>query len=72
MTGQSLDEFMKTLDRVVEPIYRIDALKKRLFEEQPELIQADPQPKYMRRKKGEKRPTDRWDYGEKGIKKRVC
>ena len=65
MTGTSIDEFMKGLGKVVEPIYKIDALKKRLFEEQPEVIQNDPKPRWVRRKKGDTRPSDKWNYGER-------
>lgn len=65
--SKSLGEFFSSMDDVIEPIVALSKLKE---DHKRELIDAgiiheDPQPKWARRKRGEKRPSDKWDYGEK-------
>lgn len=63
----SLEEFFAELDRLMAPVYALADLKEEHREELKEIgiVKENPQPKWARRKKGEKRPSDRWDYGEK-------
>lgn len=63
----SLEEFFAALDRLLAPVYALADLKEEHREELKEIgiVKENPQPKWARRKKGEKRPSDRWDYGEK-------
>ena len=67
MTLISLDEFFSDLDKVVAPIIAISKLVDEHREEMKDLgiVKDPPSPKWARRKKGEKRASDRWDYGEK-------
>ena len=65
--SKSLGEFFSSMDDVIEPIVALSKLKE---EHKRELIDAGiihetPQPKCVRRKRGEKRPSDKWDYGER-------
>lgn len=65
--SKSLGEFFSSMDDVIEPIVALSKLKE---DHKRELIDAgiiheDPQPKWARRKRGEKRPSDKWGYGEK-------
>lgn len=63
----SLEEFFAALDGLLAPVYALADLKEEHREELKEIgiVKENPQPKWARRKKGEKRPSDRWDYGEK-------
>lgn len=63
----SLEEFFAELDGLMAPVYALADLKEEHREELKEIgiVKENPQPKWARRKKGEKRPSDRWDYGEK-------
>ncbi|MBQ1293285.1 MAG: hypothetical protein IIY21_04560 [Clostridiales bacterium] len=60
--GMSLDEFFSDLDRLVEPIVRLHMLNSRIVEINRQLGRdAEPKsPKWARRKKGERRESDRW------------
>ena len=65
--GMSLSAFMNRLDSIVDPIIALSKIKEEHREELKELgiLKEDPQPKWKRRTKGEKRLTDKWDYGER-------
>ena len=62
----SLDDFFSDLDRIVAPIIELSNLKEQHREELKDLgVLQESHPKWARRKRGEKRPSDRWDFGEK-------
>lgn len=67
MTPISLDEFFSDLDKIVAPLIALSEIKEQHREEMKDLgiVQDPPSPKWARRKKGEKRASDRYDYGEK-------
>ena len=64
---KSLGEFFSSMDNVIEPIVALSKLKEENKDELKDLgiVKDNPRPKWKRRTKGERRPSDSWDYGEK-------
>lgn len=60
--GMSISEFFHKLDVLVEPIVKISILSEMLRKKKDKESKT---PKWKRRRKGEKRDSDKWDYGEK-------
>ena len=63
----SLEEFFASLDGLIGPIVGLAQLKEEHREELKEIgvLHDSPPPKWVRRKRGERRPSDRYDYGER-------
>lgn len=60
--GMSISEFFHKLDVLVEPIVKMSILSEMLRKKKDKEPKT---PKWKRRRKGEKRESDKWDYGEK-------
>lgn len=60
----SLEEFLIGVTKIVTGLVQ---LKEEHYEELKEIgvLHDSPPPKWARRKRGERRPSDRYDYGEK-------
>ena len=63
--GMTLNEFFNQLDVLVEPIVKISILSRMLRKKKVKGFTESKTPKWKRRSKGEKRESDKWDYGEK-------
>lgn len=68
--GMSINEFFHQLDVLVEPIVKLSLLSKYgehiiLRKKKVKGFTESKTPKWKRRRKGEKRDSDKWDYGEK-------
>lgn len=60
--GMTLNEFFHQLDVLVEPIVKISILSEMLRKKKDKESKT---PIWKRRRKGEKRESDKWDYGER-------
>lgn len=60
--GMTLNEFFHQLDVLVEPIVKISILSEMLRKKKD---MESKTPIWKRRRKGEKRESDKWDYGER-------
>lgn len=65
--GVSICEFLHQMDMIAHPIVALAKLKEENKDELRDLgiVKDNPKPKWKRRRKGEKRESDKWDYGEK-------
>ena len=63
--GISINEFFHQLDVLIEPIVKISILSEILRKKNVKGFTESKTPKWKRRRKGEKRESDKWDYGEK-------
>ena len=63
----TVEEFFADLDGLIGPIVGLAQLKEEHREELKEdgVLHNDSPPKWVRRKRGEKRPSDMWNYGER-------
>lgn len=62
--GMSINEFFHQLDVLVEPIVKMSLLSEMLRKKVKGFTESKT-PKWKRRRKGEKRESDNWNYGEK-------
>lgn len=63
--GMSVNEFFHKLDVLVEPIVKMSILSEILRKKKVKGFTESKTPKWKRRRKGEKRASDKWDYGER-------
>lgn len=65
--GISIYEFFYQMHMIAHPIVELAKLKEENKDELRDLgiVKDNPRPKWKRRTKGERRPSDSWDYGEK-------
>ena len=61
----SINEFFHQLDVLVEPVVKMSLLSEMLRKKKVKGFTESNTTKWKRRRKGEKRESDKWDYGER-------